>query len=242
MRPSDLRKAQGKRLAEARKAAGYQSARDAALSNSWPESTYRAHEAGTRTIGQDDAERYARRFRARGVKVTAQEILFGDAEESSGAALERQVIPIMGYVGAGGDVEPEYEQVPYDGLEQIEIPERIGLVVDPVGFMVRGESMMPRYNDGDIVVVEREQPWATDSMIGDEAVVRTHDGHRYLKRIKKGSRPHTYNLVSLRDAPTIEGVRIAWASPVKLIIPNVGLNRIAGRPRPSARAHRERHK
>ena len=243
MRAEDVRKRQGERLAAARKAAGYRSAREAALANAWQEGTYRSHEKGRRTIGQDDAERYARRFRVRGVKITAQEILFGgDADDSSLSAPDRQVIPIMGYVGAGGDVEPEFEQVPYDGLEQIEIPERIGLVLDPIGFLVRGESMMPRYNDGDIVVVEREQPWATDSMIGDEAVVRTYDGHRFLKRIKKGTRPHTYNLVSVRDAPTIESVRIAWASPVKLIIPNVGLRRVAPRPRPLARAHRERHK
>lgn len=72
-----LRKAQGTRLAEARSKAGWRSARAAALENGWKESSYRAHEAGTRTIGQDDAETYARRFRAAGVAVTAQEILFG---------------------------------------------------------------------------------------------------------------------------------------------------------------------
>jgi hypothetical protein len=68
---------QGRRLRNAREAAGYRSARDAALQNEWPESSYRAHENGTRTIGQDDAERYASRFRAAGVDVTAQSILFG---------------------------------------------------------------------------------------------------------------------------------------------------------------------
>lgn len=74
-----LRKVQGERLRSARKAAGYRSARAAALENEWPESSYRAHEAGTRTIGQDDADRYAKRFRALGVKVTGQTILYGDS-------------------------------------------------------------------------------------------------------------------------------------------------------------------
>jgi len=82
---------------------------------------------------------------------------------------------------------------------------------------------MPRYNDGEIVVVEREQPYATNSMIGLEAVVRTDKGNRYLKRIKVGARRNTFDLVSLGAVPTIESVRIAWASPVVMIIPNVGL-------------------
>jgi SOS-response transcriptional repressor LexA len=71
------RKKQGERLRAVRIAAGYRSAREAALQNGWPESTYRAHESGSRTIGLDDAERYARRFAARGVQITAQSILFG---------------------------------------------------------------------------------------------------------------------------------------------------------------------
>lgn len=73
-----VRKRQGERLAAARSAAGYRSAREAALANGWPESSYRAHETGTRTIGLDDAERYARRYRARGVGISARQILFGD--------------------------------------------------------------------------------------------------------------------------------------------------------------------
>jgi hypothetical protein len=73
-----LRKQQGARLVQARRSAGYTSARSAALDNGWTESTYRTHEGGTRTIGQDDAEKYAKRFRARGARtVTGQWILFG---------------------------------------------------------------------------------------------------------------------------------------------------------------------
>jgi hypothetical protein len=73
------RKLQGERLRLAREAAGFKSARSAALENNWPESSYRAHESGTRTIGQDDADRYAKRFRQLGVHVTGQHILYGDA-------------------------------------------------------------------------------------------------------------------------------------------------------------------
>ena len=71
-----IRQEQGARLRQAREAAGYGSARDAAISNNWAESSYRAHESGGRTIGQDDAEKYARKFRLKGARITAAEILF----------------------------------------------------------------------------------------------------------------------------------------------------------------------
>jgi len=71
------RKAQGERLQVARKDAGFESARKAALTCGWIYPTYSAHERGARTIGQDDAELYARKFRALGANVTAQSILFG---------------------------------------------------------------------------------------------------------------------------------------------------------------------
>lgn len=57
-----IRKVQGRRLAQVRLAAGFGSARSAALAAGWPESSYRAHESGGRTIGPDDAARYVRYF------------------------------------------------------------------------------------------------------------------------------------------------------------------------------------
>lgn len=94
------RKRQGERLRRARMTAGYRSAREAALANHWPESSYRAHESGTRTIGQDDAERYTRRFRALGVPVTAEEVLFDKAAKTASpedptAAISRVLDEIM---------------------------------------------------------------------------------------------------------------------------------------------------
>lgn len=76
--PASVRKAQGARLAKARRDAGFSSARSAAMENNWKESTYSAHERGSRTIGDDDAERYARRFRTKGAIITAREIIFGE--------------------------------------------------------------------------------------------------------------------------------------------------------------------
>jgi hypothetical protein len=78
MNIKEIMRAQGARLADARKDAGFKSGRSAALANGWAESTYSAHEGGRRTIGQDDAEKYVRAFRAHGAKSSAEYILFGD--------------------------------------------------------------------------------------------------------------------------------------------------------------------
>lgn len=212
-----LRRTQGSRLAAAREEAGYRSARDAALSNNWPESTYRAHEAGARTIGQDDAERYAKRYRSAGVSVTAKLILFGDDEDVvSTQQTERGVVPVMGFIGAGAEIDPEFEQVPPDGLAQVELP--FVVPEDMIGFKVRGDSQLPKYSDGDVIVVPREQRLATSDLIGEEAAIRTYDGHRFLKRIMPGPRAHTYNLESA-NARTIVGARIVWASEIWVIVP-----------------------
>ena len=50
------------------------------------------------------------------------------------------------------------------------------------------------------------------------AAVRTADGKRYLKTIRRGTAPETFDLES-HNAPPIRDVTIAWASPIELIVP-----------------------
>jgi repressor LexA len=182
---------------------------------------------------QATVSRWLKGAEPRGSKLEEIRLLARESGLLDDAPAERQVIPIMGYVGAGGDVEPDFEQVPDDGLDQVELPYVVGIVGDPVGFAVRGESMQPKYSAGEIVIVEREQPWSIDSMIGDYAVVLTYEGRRFIKKIMPGAEPHTYDLVSV-NGPTIESVRLRWASPVRLVIPPIGLKRV--RPAKGTRA------
>lgn len=151
------------------------------------------------------------------------------AEETGQLEGERRehTLPIMGFVGAGAAIDPDFEQVPPEGLQQVELP--YPMAENLIGFQVRGDSMMPKYDPGEILVVAREQPMSIDSMLGDVAVVRTYDGRRLIKRIMPGPKPHTYNLESA-NAETMIGVRLEWASPVRMAIPNVGLRHITPKP------------
>src|SRR6201995_974463 len=61
--------------------------------------------------------------------------------------LELNSVPIMGRVGAGAVIEP-YEQVPQEGLGEVELPFSIG--EETIAFEVAGDSMLPKYENGDI--------------------------------------------------------------------------------------------
>ena len=84
----------------------------------------------------------------------------------------------MGRVGAGAVIEPENEQVPPEGLGEVELPFPIS--EETVAFEVAGDSMLPKYENGDVIVVYREQRHPLSSFYGEEAEVRLRTGVRYL--------------------------------------------------------------
>jgi len=154
----DVSMAQGRRLKAAREAAGYRSARAAALENSWVEGTYRSHETGRRTIGLDDAEKYARRFRVRGASVTAKIILFGDDKAEPGVATQapspRVVVrvPVLSWVSAGRLADAS-TQVPAGDAPLVPIADlRPG---EYFALKVSGDSMDRVSPDGSVIVIDR---------------------------------------------------------------------------------------
>ncbi|RVD14247.1 MAG: LexA family transcriptional regulator [Mesorhizobium sp.] len=200
-----------KRLEQARIARGFATAKDAAKYFGWSYDTYAQHENGTRGIGRA-SEKYAKAYR-----VGEGWLLTGEGDGPGSA----KSVAVMGYLGAGAEVEPDYEQVPPEGLEQIEIP--FPLPDDMIAFKVRGESMMPVFKHDAVIIVYREQKKPLESFYGEEAAVRTTDGRRFLKTITRGQGGVT--LTSWNALP-IENVTLEWIGELFAVLPPSSLKKV----------------
>ena len=194
----------GERLRHAREKAGFGSAMAAAKRFGWPPSTYAAHENGQNQFSVDVAEKYARAF-----KVTAAWLLTDEGDR-----VRRNIVMVEGLVGAGGAIDTSSENTGPDGLEEIEVP--FPLPDNAAAYRVAGDSMFPRYDDGDIIiVVKREQP--PMDLLNFETLVTTSEGSRFLKRIVPGARKGQFDLESF-NAPPMRNVKIRSATEVHSVV------------------------
>ncbi|WP_244436152.1 XRE family transcriptional regulator [Sinorhizobium fredii] len=125
-----------------------------------------------------------------------------------------QRVSIFGYVGAGAEVLPHNDSE-HHGLDEVEvdfpIPEGTGAVI------VRGESQMPIFEDGDLIGYHKEGRPPAD-LVGRMCIVRLADGRMFIKKIKRGSGPGFFTLTS-SNAADIDDVVIEWAAPYRFRIP-----------------------
>jgi repressor LexA len=142
-------------------------------------------------------------------------------------------VPIMGRVGAGASIEPEYEQVPPEGLGEVELP--FPIAEETIAFEIAGDSMLPKYENGDVIVVYLEQRHPLSSFYGEEAAVRLKTGERYLKTIERGKSSTLVNLKSFNAKP-INGVKLEWIGEIFVTLPRAQIERMRAKATRSRKA------
>lgn len=129
------------------------------------------------------------------------------------AIVGSQAVHLTGRIGAGGAIAwfsdgHDFETVP-----------RPPLAPGPLmALEVSGESMLPKYEPGDIVYVRRDHDGVLPAYLNDYCAVHLSDGGTYLKMLAPGSQPDRYTLRSL-NAADMENVEVIWATPVLFIMP-----------------------
>lgn len=220
MSEEDIRIGQGERLTALRRAAGFRSGRAASSQFEWPESTYSAHEAGRRTIGLDDAEKYASKL---GLG-SAVWIMFGRPEDEpknlpvpvksprsrpavasnisapfSAPELSKRKIPVYGVAVGGDDGRMKFNG---ERLDMVGCPPQLEDVRDAYAVYVAGDSMHPSFKSGHIAWVN---PHLT-AKTGDDVIVQLHaeDGEAPEGFIKELVRRTSSVLVVKQYNPAME--------------------------------------
>lgn len=128
----------------------------------------------------------------------------------AGSSDEERTVRLAGYVGAGQEVY----QFDEDGAGYVDAPPGATSATEAVE--VRGESMLPLYEDGTILYYSKQM--SPDVMLGRRCIVRLEDERVLVKTLRRGSERGLWTLVSL-NAPDIEDVGVQWAAPIDWIKP-----------------------
>lgn len=137
--------------------------------------------------------------------------------------------PVMGKIGAGAVIDPDFDQASSEGLYDVTLP--FPIAADVIALEVEGQSMLPKYEAGDVIVVRRHQEKATSWYIGQLVAIRTEDGRRYLKKLFPGSVDGLYRLESLNMDP-IHNVSIQWVGEIFAAVPASQVSRPAAEKEP----------
>lgn len=190
------------RLREARKAARFTTAGEAAAALGIEYPTYAAHENGSRKFDLETAALYARRF-----KVSLDWL---SAKRGIGPLAE---VPLVGYVGAGA-VAHYYRDTQGD-LDMVPAPDDV--TPNTVAVEVRGESLGPLFEHWLVYYDEVRSP-VTPDLYGRLCIVWLPDDRVLIKQIRPSKTPGFYHLLSNTE-PTMTDVEVSGAARVKSMVP-----------------------
>lgn len=158
----------------------------------------------TATTNADDAYLIAKAF-----GVSFEQFMAGELGP-------RPTVSIAGKVGAGARVPLVDVYEKGDG-PQVECPRDLS----PHGVVaveVDGDSMEPVYSAGDLLFYSRETHEGVPAeAIGKRCICEDTNGMGWVKVVRTGRDAGTFDLHSFNDtSPTMYGVHLKWAAPVRL--------------------------
>lgn len=125
------------------------------------------------------------------------------------------LVPVVGFVGAGGTVVYSEGQGPFG---EALMPPKNGTETT-VAVVVRGDSMAGQLEDGWLVYYDNRQDAPSPDLIGRLCVVGLRDGRILIKKLLPGRQNGKYDLYStnaapMMDAPVDWAARVTWIAPV----------------------------
>jgi hypothetical protein len=122
-------------------------------------------------------------------------------------------VPLAGRIGAGGTIL--YDDVDTEEKFVRRPPGQTGVIM---ALEVIGDSMLPKYEAGDIIYVRRDHDGLLPKYLNRYCAVHVRDGGTFLKILTAGTQASRYTLRSL-NAADIENMEVEWASPVLFVMP-----------------------
>lgn len=197
----------GERLRQAREAAGFDTASEAAEAMGIPVATYTQHENGTRGYPAKKADRYAEFFRT-----STEWLIYGRKPRISKSG---GMTPVIGLVGANPNGEVLYAT---GDSPNAFTPPPPGATDKSVALEVRGHSMHGIADDGALIYFEDQHTPPTEDMVGQVVVLETEGGEVLVKRLLRGNRKGSFDLQSL-VGDMRRDVRVRWAAHISAIVP-----------------------
>lgn len=125
--------------------------------------------------------------------------------------LASKTVPVVGYVGAGAEIYSIDDHAKGNGMFETSAPPQ-GATPSMVALVVRGDSMSPAYEDGDIIYYDQQLTGDFDHLVGKRVVVRLKDGRTYVKKLRKNSEGHYW--LHSHNADPIVSPDLEWIAPV----------------------------
>ena len=125
--------------------------------------------------------------------------------------LSSKSVPVLGYVGAGAEVYSIDDHAKGTGMFETSAPPQ-GATPSMVALVVRGDSMTPAYEDGDIIYYDQQVTGDYDHLVGKRVVARLADGRTFVKKLRKNNEGQYW--LHSHNADPIVNPHIEWVAVV----------------------------